>query len=62
MRAWLDRLYDAAAYLAAFFMVGVLAAILLSIVGRLLHFYVSGTDAYAGYCMAGARSWRWRTP
>lgn len=54
MRAWLDRLYDAAAYVAAFFMVGVLAAILLSIAGRLFHFHLGGTDAYAGYSMAGA--------
>lgn len=54
MRRLLDALYDAAAYLAAFFMVGTLAAILLGIAGRLLGFYVRGTDAYAGYCMAAA--------
>jgi TRAP-type C4-dicarboxylate transport system permease small subunit len=28
--------------------------VLLSIVSRLLHFHVPGTDAYAGYLMAGA--------
>lgn len=54
MRRWLDALYNAAAYLAAFFMIGTLAAILLSVSGRLLDFHVRGTDAYAGYCMAAA--------
>jgi TRAP-type C4-dicarboxylate transport system permease small subunit len=54
MRKLLDGLYDGAAWLAALFMVGVLAMVLLSIVSRLLHFHVPGTDAYAGYAMAGA--------
>ena len=54
MRKALDRLYDAAAALAALFMVGLLAMVLLSVVGRQFHFYVAGTDAYAGYLMAGA--------
>ena len=54
MRRALDRLYDTAAVLAAVFMVGTLAMILLGIGGRLLHFHVPGTDAYAGYCMAAA--------
>ena len=54
MRNALDRLYDAAAALAALFMVGLLAMVLLSIVSRQLHFHVPGTDAYAGYLMAGA--------
>ncbi len=35
-------------------MVGLLVMVLLSIVSRLLHFHVPGTDAYAGYLMAGA--------
>ncbi|MGE5168776.1 MAG: TRAP transporter small permease [Rudaea sp.] len=52
MRALVDRLYDAAAYLAAFFLVGTLAMVLTSIVGRLFNWFVPGTDAYAGYCMA----------
>ncbi len=52
MRAFLDRLYDAAAYLAAFFMVGTLAMVLLAIIGRLFNWFIPGTDAYAGYCMA----------
>jgi TRAP-type C4-dicarboxylate transport system permease small subunit len=50
----LDRLYDGAAALAAAMMVGVLLMVLLSIVSRQLHFHVPGTDAYAGYLMAGA--------
>jgi len=54
MRKLLDALYDGAAWLAALFMIGVLVMVLLSIVSRLLHFYVPGTDAYAGYAMAGA--------
>ena len=52
MRKLLDRLYDAAAALAAAFMVGLLAMVLLSVFGRQLHFHVPGTDAYAGYMMA----------
>lgn len=54
MRRFLDALYDAAGYLAAFFMIGTLAMVLLGIAGRLLDFYVRGTDAYAGYCMAAS--------
>ena len=54
MRALLDKLYDAAAYVAAFFLVGTLAMVLVGIVGRLVNWYVAGTDAYAGYCMAAS--------
>ena len=54
MRALLDRLYDAAAYLAAFFMVGTLGMVLLGIAGRLFNWFIPGTDAYAGYCMAAS--------
>jgi TRAP-type C4-dicarboxylate transport system permease small subunit len=54
MRRSLDALYDAAGYLAALFLVGTLAMVLLGIAGRLLNFHVPGTDAYAGYCMAAA--------
>ena len=54
IRHALDRVYGAAAWLAALFMIGTLAMILLSITGRLLDFHVRGTDAYAGYCMAAA--------
>ena len=52
MRGWLDRLYDAAGYLAALFLAGTLAMVLTGIAGRLLNFHVPGTDSYAGYCMA----------
>jgi len=54
VRKLLDALYDGAAWLAALFMVGLLLMVLLSIVSRQLHFHVPGTDAYAGYLMAGA--------
>jgi TRAP-type C4-dicarboxylate transport system permease small subunit len=54
MRRFLDTLYEGAAWLAALFMVGLLVMVLLSVVSRLLHFHVPGTDAYAGYLMAGA--------
>jgi TRAP-type C4-dicarboxylate transport system permease small subunit len=54
MRRFLDSLYDAAAYLAALLLMGTLAMVLLGVFGRLLSFQVRGTDAYAGYCMAGA--------
>jgi TRAP-type C4-dicarboxylate transport system permease small subunit len=54
MRRLLDRLYDAAAHLAALFLIGTLAMVLAGIFGRLLGFQVRGSDAYAGYCMAGA--------
>jgi TRAP-type C4-dicarboxylate transport system permease small subunit len=54
MRRLLDALYDGAAWAAALCMVGLLLMVLLSIVSRELHFHVPGTDAYAGYLMAGA--------
>jgi TRAP-type C4-dicarboxylate transport system permease small subunit len=54
MRKALDRLYDGAAALAAVFMVGLLVMVLASVVGRQLNFNLPGTDAYAGYMMAGA--------
>jgi len=54
MRKSLDALYLGAGWLAALFMIGVLTMVLLSIVSRLVGFYVPGTDAYAGYAMAGA--------
>ena len=54
MRRLLDFLYDAAAWLAALAMVGVLLMVLLSIVSRQAGFHVPGTDAYAGYAMAAA--------
>ena len=54
MRKSLDALYLGAGWLAALFMIGVLVMVMLSIVSRLVGFYVPGTDAYAGYAMAGA--------
>jgi TRAP-type C4-dicarboxylate transport system permease small subunit len=54
MRRILDTLYDAAAWLAALSMIGVLAMVLLAIVSRQAGFHVAGTDAYAGYSMAAA--------
>jgi TRAP-type C4-dicarboxylate transport system permease small subunit len=54
VRKALDALYDGAAWLAALFMIGLLVMVLLSIVSRLLHFHVAGTDAYAGYLMAAS--------
>ena len=53
-RRFLDALYDGAAWLGALCMLGLLGMVLLSVVSRQLHFYVPGTDAYAGYLMAGA--------
>jgi TRAP-type C4-dicarboxylate transport system permease small subunit len=52
LRAWLDRLYASAGWLAAAFMIGTLAMVLIGIAGRIFGFYVRGTDSYAGYCMA----------
>ena len=54
MRRLLDGLYSAAAAVAAAFMVGLLIMVLLSIAGRQLGFHLPGTDAYAGYLMAGS--------
>lgn len=54
MRRLLDALYDGAAWLAALCMVALLFAVLLSILGRQLHFNIPGIDAYAGYLMAAA--------
>ena len=54
IRRALDGLYNAAAYGAAVFLVGTLAMVALGVAGRLLNWYVPGTDAYAGYCMAAS--------
>jgi TRAP-type C4-dicarboxylate transport system permease small subunit len=54
VRKVLDAIYDGAAWLAALFMIALLIAVLLSVVGRELNFHVKGTDAYAGYFMAAA--------
>ncbi len=54
MRRLLNAIYASTAALAALCMCGLLCMVLLSIVSRQLHFHVPGTDAYAGYLMAGA--------
>ena len=54
MRRTLDLLYDAAAWLAAIAMIGVLAMVLASVISRQLGINFQGTDAYAGYSMAAA--------
>ena len=54
MRKLLNGMYSAAEFLAAVCMVGVLLAVLTSILSRQLQFHVSGLDAYAGYFMASA--------
>ena len=54
MRKFLNLLYDAAAYAAAFFMCGILAMVLASVLGRMFGFNLRGSDAYAGYCMAAS--------
>jgi TRAP-type C4-dicarboxylate transport system permease small subunit len=54
VRRFLDSLYDGAAWLAALFMIALLVAVLLSVIGREFNFHVKGTDAYAGYFMAAA--------
>ncbi|MFN3629691.1 MAG: TRAP transporter small permease [Casimicrobiaceae bacterium] len=54
MRSALDRLYAASLWLGAFFLVLLLAMVLLGILGRELGFHVRGTDAYAGYFMAAS--------
>ena len=52
MRKLLDALYGCTAALAAFFMVALLVAVILSILSRQFGFLISGIDAYAGYLMA----------
>jgi len=54
VRRALDLLYGVAVWAAALCLMGALAMILASIAGRLLHFHLRGTDAYAGYCIAAA--------
>src|SRR5438105_7658161 len=54
MRRILDFIYDAPAWLGAPATIGVLLAVLASIISRQLGINVPGTDAYAGYSMAAA--------
>ena len=48
MRKSLEILYLASGVLAAAFMIGTLAMVLASVLGRLLNFNLRGSDAYAG--------------
>jgi TRAP-type C4-dicarboxylate transport system permease small subunit len=54
MRRFLDALYGLGAVLGALCTIGVLLAVLAGIVGREMGWNIPGTDAYAGYFMAGA--------
>lgn len=54
MRKYLDGLYAVSGWLAGLSMIGVLLMVLASVLSRLLGFTLPGTDAYAGYAMAGA--------
>ena len=54
MRKLLNGLYEASAWLAGLAMIGILVMVLLTILSRLMGFSAPGTDAYAGYAMAGA--------
>jgi TRAP-type C4-dicarboxylate transport system permease small subunit len=54
MRKFLDGLYAVSGWLAGLSMIGVLLMVLLTIVSRTFGFAAPGTDAYAGYAMAGA--------
>lgn len=54
MRRFLDKLYLVSGGLAAVFMIGVLVAVVMSIVTRQLGVHIGGLDAYAGYSMAAA--------
>ena len=54
MRRLLDKLYDGAAAGAALCLEGLPGMVVLGIAGRLLHFHLPGTDAYAGYLMAAS--------
>lgn len=54
MRRLLNAIYASTAALAALSMCGLLCMVLVSILSRQFHVHVPGTDAYAGYLMAGA--------
>ena len=54
MRKFLDLIYTASAWLAGLGMIGVLAAVSYTILGRVMGFAIGGIDSYAGYSMAGA--------
>lgn len=51
LRVFLDRLYDACGYIAAAFMVGIAAAIIVQIIARMRGITFDATEA-AGFCLA----------
>lgn len=53
MRKFLDGLYGSTAWLAGLGMIGILVMVLLTVLSRVIGFNAPGTDAYAGYAMAG---------
>ncbi len=53
MRKFLDGLYGSTAWLAGLGMIGILVMVLLTVLSRIIGFNAPGTDAYAGYAMAG---------
>jgi TRAP-type C4-dicarboxylate transport system permease small subunit len=54
MRRCLDLLYEASGWAAGFSMVMILVVTMLQVLGGFTDIYVRGTDAYAGFAMAGA--------
>lgn len=54
MRKILNFIYTASAWLAGIGMIGVLAAVSFTILGRIFGYSIGGVDSYAGYSMAGA--------
>jgi len=54
VRTFLNGLYTISGWLAGLSMIGVLVMVLLTILSRMFSFSAPGTDAYAGYAMAGA--------
>ena len=54
IRRLLDGLDLAAGAVAALLLAGTLVMVLAGIGARLMGIHIAGTDAYAGYCMAGA--------
>lgn len=54
MRKLLNGMYACSAWIAGLAMIGVLLMVLLTIISRFFGFAAPGTDAYAGYAMAGA--------
>ncbi|MGB1239471.1 MAG: TRAP transporter small permease [Pseudomonadales bacterium] len=54
IRRTLHGLYTACGYIAAAFLIAILALIVFQVAGRLIGYPTPGITNYAGYCMAGA--------